>query len=209
MVSGGHLVRLTVGKRLHSKIGNSRMNQNAAERGENPVTKMKSRGAFGTFSAITIGALIIVASIATSRRVSYLLYYLNWHHWPWWYAVNLWIVATGTVINCFINRSRARRILCMVVLTAVLCVTFIYSDCLHPLSYRTFCFFKSFYFTILRPHLYTPVTEFFSGGGISISFFIFLAVILVAGLFGMLFLHYNAKERKNKPVSEQEGNRHD
>ena len=186
------------------------MNRNETAVRVPPTTKMKSRGAFVSSFVFTFGIVIAAVSVLTTRRTSYLLYYLNWHHWPWWYAVNLWIIAAGAILNCFIERHKARRILSVVSFFAVTCVTLVYSDWLHPVSNRVFCYFKTFYFTIVRPNLYTPLTEFFSGGGVSSKLFFIPATAAAVGSVFLVFLMRSIILRKNdKSVPEQEGSKHE
>lgn len=170
------------------------------------LKKKKSKSLFTAFVIIASGFLVEVFSVATSRQISCLLYYFNWHHWPWWYALNLWIVAIGAVMNSFVLQGERRFILQAFVFTAVLCVTGVCSDWLHPFSYRIFCFFKWFYFSVVRRYLYTPVTEFFSCGFVSILLFSVLVLLLLVGALVLWRRCRNGSPRKESRESEGELN---
>ena len=181
------------------------MNQGSGGASFIPFKKRELKSPLAAF-AIAAGLLVLLFSCATTRQVSCLLYYLNWHHWPWWYSLNLWVVALGAVLKCFVRRGKLRLILYSLVSFAILCVTAVCSDWLHPLSHRVFCFFKSFYYSVLRPYLYAPVTEFFSAGVISILLFAVLISFFLAG--GLVLLRYCRNNSSRKENRKSEGDSH-
>lgn len=146
------------------------MNRNTAKERLTPPDKPK--GVPWVLLALAFGLFIIGGSFMTSRRASYLSYYLNWFHWPYWYSVNLWILAVGASVNRFIQKKKARNIVLAAVLGSVFIVTALNSAWLHALAYRAFCLLESFHYSVFRPYFYAPITELFSSGSLSGRLFV-------------------------------------
>ena len=143
------------------------MKQNDPKENSGPPPKPKSAGIFAACLALAFGLLIAGVPFATHRRISYLLYYLNWHHWPRWYSINLWILAFGATANYYVRGKNARRFLFAGVPVAILIVTAVCSSCLPALVYRLACLFKILHYSVFRPYCYAPLTDFFSTGTVT------------------------------------------
>ena len=179
------------------------MNRNVPDQKSPPLKKSRYASLFWFFIAIVVGILSLCFSFMSKRQTSYLLYYLDWRQWPRWYSVILWIVAIGSVLNIFVLCRKTRVFLWTMILIAVVCITCIFSDTFHPISYHLFHFFKSFFFLIIRPYLYAPVTDFFAEGTVSLRLFSLSIPLIV--LWGLILLkHRCIKMSKTKIPSERE-----
>lgn len=161
------------------------MNQSVPKEDSTPFPRPKSAGIFAACLALAFGILIAGVPFATHRRISYLLYYLNWYHWPRWYSINLWILAFGAAANYFARGKKVQRFLFAGVPVAIFAVTAVYSSCLPALVYRLTCLFKTVHYSVFRPYIYAPLTEFFSSGTVTGRLFIVpgAGIALIAAVF--------------------------
>lgn len=162
----------------------------------------------GIFIVIYLLALLY-NFLGTSRNVGLALYYLNGHHWPWWYGLNLWIIAAGSVFSCFVTRRRTRYRIYAAALTAAAAVTITHISPFYPFFlhlYNTFIIQTGrFYRAALVPWFYVPVTDFFTDGTVSGRLFIVpAAAILLIG--ALLDWNRRIKKESKTPNQDQEQN---
>lgn len=162
------------------------MNQNVVNGRPNPVNKSGLWSRFRIVTILCIIVLMIAGSYLNSRRISYLLYYLNWYHWPRWYSINLWILALGAAVNCFVQRKNVRIILYVGILGTISIVTALNSTWLHIMVHRTFCLFKVIYYSVFRPYFYAPFVELFSNGTVTAR--LFIAPVSALGLVTLILV---------------------
>ena len=172
------------------------MNQNVPKEDSAPLPKPNSAGIYAACLALAFGLLIAGVPFATHRRISYLLYYLNWFHWPRWYSINLWILAFGAAANYYVRGKKTRRFLFAGVPGAIFVVTAFYSAWLPALVYRLACLFKTLHYSVFRPYFYAPLTEFFSSGTVTGRLFIVpgAGIALIAAV---LFFRRAVRRNKN------------
>lgn len=173
------------------------MNRDEANKSRVPARQ------FGLAALLFIGLLLLAASHVTSRDISYLLYYLNWCHWPWWYAINLWIVAVGCLLARFVVRRKMRYSLYAITLIAVTAVTAACSEWGRPLLFWGQGLFNRFYLSIIRPYFYAPVTNFFSDGTVSWQLVILPVAVSVLIVLILIGRHSNPKARNNGSKTEE------
>lgn len=176
------------------------MDRNAGNESPMSLRKAKWKAVFAASLALLAGLLIIGSSFATPRRISYLLYYLNWYHWPHWYSVNLWILAVGAAVNYLVRGKWARRLLLTVVLAAFFTVTAFYSVWFHTLTYWIYCLLIIIHYSVFRPYFYAPLTELFSSGTVTWRLFIVPGIVLA--VIGFLLFCRSAFSRNRNIKSE-------
>ncbi|MGI5831645.1 MAG: hypothetical protein ACOX6D_03825 [Thermoguttaceae bacterium] len=155
---------------------------------------------FWVLAALPVVLIALAATYLTTRNISYLLYYLNWHHWPWWYAANLWILAVGTLFARFVGSRKIRLSLYVIMFVGIALITAFYSVWLHDLFYCVLGLFRLFYISVLCSLFYVPIANFFSDGVISWRLFVVPAAVL--GLVTLILIRRNTKRRKKGEKSE-------
>jgi hypothetical protein len=159
------------------------------------TSNKKSSHVFWIIFGLVIALLLWVAFYGSSRNISLLLYYFNWRHWPWWYALNLWMIAFGTILVHLVRRRKFSFYVNLIMLIAVMSVTITYSEWIHTFAYRTRNRFGILYRTIVVPFFYAPVTDFFTDGTVSGRLFI---VPIGALAFIALLLRWNYRIKNVK-----------
>ena len=173
------------------------MNQIVGNGRSDPVNKSRLRSRFWIVTILCIIVLLIAGSYLNSRSYSYLFYYMNWYHWPRWYSINLWILAIGTALICFVHKKNIRVSLCAGILGAISIVTALYSTWLHTPVHRIFCIFKVFYYSVFRPYFYAPFVELFYNGTVTAR--LFIAPVSALGLVTLILVcRYANRRRKEK-----------
>ena len=185
------------------------MNRNAGNENSATLRNEKWKVVFAASLALLAGLLIIGSSFATPRRISYLLYYLNWYHWPRWYSINLWILAVGAAVNYLVRGKKARRFLFTGVLAAFFAVTALYSAWFHTLIYWIYCLLIMFHYSVFRPYFYTPLTELFSSG--TVTWQLFIAPGIGLAMIGLILFCRSAFSRNGgiKTECPEEENKDD
>lgn len=179
------------------------MNQNLPKENSTVFQKPKSTGVFAACLALAFGLLIAGVPFVAPRRIGYLLYYLNWYHWPRWFSINLWILAFGAAANYFVRTKRVRRVLFAGILGAIFAVTATCSAWLPTWIYRLNCLFKTVRYSVFRPYFYAPLTELFSSGTVTGRLFIVPASFLATLAF-ILFWRRTFGRNKGSDSSPQE-----
>ena len=169
------------------------MNRNVGNEGSTILRKSKLKGMLAVSMPLLAGLVIIGSFFATSRRISYLLYYLNWYHWPRWYSVNLWILAVGGAVNYLVRGKWARRFLFTGALAAFFTVTALNSVWFHTLIYRIHCLLIMFHYSVFRPYFYAPLTELFSSG--TVTWRLFIAPGIGLAIIGLILFYHGAFSR--------------
>lgn len=180
------------------------MSQNMVDERSGLVNLSGLNRRFWKVTILCIIVFIIAGTYLNPRSISYILYYLNWYHWPRWYSANLWILAVGAAVNYFVHRKNIRVFLYVCILGAIFIVTAIYSSWLHVLLHRTFCLLNVFHYTVFRPYFYAPLVELFSNGTVTLRLFIapvtgLVLVSLVLIFRYVIYQYEKTKTNNNEP----------
>ena len=141
-----------------------------------------------------------IAFYGSSRSISLLLYYFNWRHWPWWYALNLWLIILGGVLILCFQNQRLSCLIRLAILLVVSTITFVYSTWIHTLLYLIRNTVHSLYQTVIIRSFYAPVTDLFTDGTVSGRLFITPSVALI---FIVSLLIWNQRMKKRSKIDNK------
>lgn len=167
---------------------------------EPPKSKKAAACALGRFSlwgsVLLFGVSASVFPFVRAREASYICYYLNWAHWPGWYAVNLWMVAAASLLLCLFRKRNPRRVIYAVTGTAIAVVFALNSVWLRALIQKLGNAGGSLFHDYFLPRFYPPLVDFMATGKVTKEFLVALGCAAVP-IALLLFCRYLLRKHRS------------